>query len=180
MKKVSLLASSSWTESARVGTVVKPHGVRGLVVVHAETDNPDRFTPGARFFASDGRTLEVEWVQGGGVADGSSFLVQFQGIEGRDSADELRGIALSIPVSERRGLSEGEYWPDELVGLEVRDPGGARLGKVVEVIDTAAQVRLSIELVTTETVEVPFVAALVPEVAVDEGYLVVDPVDGLV
>ncbi len=34
-----------------VGTVGRPHGLDGTVVVHPETDNPERFEPGRRVTA---------------------------------------------------------------------------------------------------------------------------------
>jgi 16S rRNA processing protein RimM len=95
--------------------------------------------------------------------------VAFDEVSGRDEAEKIRNM--DIYVKERRSLSEDEYWPDQLEGLEVR-PGG---GVVVAVVSGTAQDRLVIERGGSRF-EVPFVEALVPEVDIDAGYVeVVEP-----
>ena len=71
-----------------------------------------------------------------------------------------------------------EFYDHQLVGLRVEDQQGATLGSVTEVVHGAQDL-----LVVTRTdgghVMVPFVGALVPEVDVAGGRLVVDLPDGL-
>ncbi len=83
-----------------------------------------------------------------------------------------------IPTTERRTLDEGEFWPDELVGLQARAPDGTNLGVVGEVIEGPAQYRLVIRSAELEF-QVPFVDELVPEVDIESGYLIVVPIEGL-
>jgi 16S rRNA processing protein RimM len=65
-----------------------------------------------------------------------------------------------------------------LVGLEARLPNGSVIGPVSAVVVAESQSRLVI--VTSEGErEVPFVAELVPEVSVAEGFLVVAAINGL-
>lgn len=159
-----------------VGRIGRPHGTGGDVVVHPETDNPQRFVPGARMIDSSGRALVVRSVK----KTKGPLLVRFESIEDRVAAEELRGLTLRIPVSERRSLRSDEFWPDELVGLEVRDPDGAVIGVVKAVIEGPAQERLLIRMTGGTSTEVPFVTSLVPEVEIAEGYLVVSPTEGLI
>jgi 16S rRNA processing protein RimM len=106
------------------------------------------------------------------------MLVSFDGTNDRDGAEALRGLTLTILASERRRLDPDEFWPEDLVGLEVRNPGGGRIGRVVGIDAEAPQPHLDVE--TEEGVfVVPLVTALVPEVNVAAGYLVIEPVDGL-
>lgn len=139
-----------------------------------ETDDPSRFREGARFFLDDTETLSVAQVR----PSDAVWLVRFEGVEDREAAERLRSRNLTIPIEERRVLEEGEYWPDELVGLEVRNTEGEVLGIVEELIDGAAQYRLLVAAGSSRF-EVPFVEALVPEVSVAEGYLVINPIEGL-
>lgn len=98
--------------------------------------------------------------------------VAFVGLTSRDQVEALRGN--DVFVAERRDLSENEYWPDDLVGLEVR-PGG---GVVVAVEHGPSQDRLVIERSGT-TFEIPFVDELVPVVDVAGGHVEIVEIDGL-
>ncbi len=58
----------------------------------------------------------------------------------------------------------------ELLGLEVRDASGRKLGAVTAVHDTAAHVLL--EISTAPPRFIPFIAQHIAEVSLAEGYLV--------
>jgi 16S rRNA processing protein RimM len=177
MKRASKQTSSSSTDSpVVVGRIGRPHGVRGRVTVVAA--HPGRFQPGARFVTDEAepRPLVVQTV--GRHAKGA-LILGFEGITDRSAAEELRGANLTIPHSARRQLEEEEFWPEELEGLEVRSPEGARLGWVRGVVFGEAQDRLVLELVEGRNVEVPFVDELVREVRIEEGFLVIEPIEGL-
>lgn len=96
----------------------------------------------------------------------------FDGITDRAGAESVRGA--EVFVTRRRELDEGEYWPGDLIGLEVR-PGG---GEVVDVAHGPAQDRLVVER-DGARFEIPFVAALVPVVDVAAGYVEIVEIDGL-
>ena len=157
-----------------VGTVGKPHGLDGTVVVHPETDNPGRFAAGASVQVDSGRVLKIRKVR----ANGSILLVSFTGVDDREAAEDLRSLTLSIDASERRILGEDEFWPEDLIGLEVRDLSGDRIGVVTNVDADAPQSLLTVATGDGE-VMVPLVSALVPRVDLREGYLVVAPIEGL-
>ena len=75
-------------------------------------------------------------------------------------------------------MDDGEYWPSQLTGLEVRDPSGAQRGVIIEVVTGGAQDRLAIQ-VADGRVEVPFVDALVPTVDIEGGFVIVEAIAGL-
>jgi 16S rRNA processing protein RimM len=69
------------------------------------------------------------------------------------------------------------YYEEDLVGLEVRDVQGERLGTVSGLEIGTAQDRLVLTLTDGVTAYVPFVKRIVPTVADD--HIVVDPPPGL-
>lgn len=143
------------------------------------TDDPGtRFRPGGRLGTDPDRgVLIVASVQD----HGSGMLVRFVGVDTRKAAEELRGITLTIPIGERGAAGPEAWWDDELVGLTVVDPSGTQLGRVVAVHHLPGQDRLELQTLATpaRVVFVPFVRAMVPEVDVAGGRLVLDPPDGL-
>jgi 16S rRNA processing protein RimM len=171
--------SQAAPERLVVGRVVRPHGLGGEILVQVLSDAPDRFTAGAHLAAGDPdagpfRELTVATVR---LAQGR-HLVRFEGFDDRDAADTLRGAILSIPFTAARDLGEGEFWPHQLVGLDVVDSDGIRQGTVTEVVPGAAHDLLAVALERGGSVLVPTVAALVT-VELDRSRIVVAPVDGL-
>jgi 16S rRNA processing protein RimM len=163
-----------------VGRVGRPHGVRGQVTVEVHTDDPDtRFAVGAVLTtdppAAGPLTVEsVRWHSG-------RLLVEFAGIADRTEADGLRGTWLTMDSAQvTPPENPDEFYDHELVGLAVVTTSGEPVGVVTDVRHHGQ------DLLVIQPAEprrdgllVPFVAAIVPEVDVAAGRLVIDPPPGL-
>ena len=95
------------------------------------------------------------------------LIVRFEGVSSRRQAEELRGALLTVAASERRRLTRGEWWEEDLVGLTAVAVDGAVLGTVTAVEFGEAQDRIVVTTPGGLEVRVPFVEPLVG-----------DPVDG--
>ena len=170
-RKAFPLTSNSWTDDlVLVGRISRPHGTRGAVVVDTATDDPrGRFAPGSVVLLADGRELVVARFD----ATDRSPLVTFDGIGTRSEAESVRGESLYIAPDLRRPLEPDEFWPDELVGLDVVDLAGEPVGQVIRVETGLSQDRLIVEVSGTEII-IPLVTALVPDIDVDGGRIVTD------
>ncbi len=167
---------------ARLG---KPHGLRGEVTVDVRTDEPDRrFADGARLRAEppagsasrlDFLTVSSSrWHQG-------TLLVRFAEVPDRTAAEAARGIVLFASVSADEVPDDPEeYYDHQLVGLAAYDVAGARLGEISAVVHGAAQDLLKVRTPDGRDALVPFVAALVPEVDLAAGRVVIADRPGLV
>jgi 16S rRNA processing protein RimM len=166
----------------RVGRLVKAHGLKGAIKLELYTDDPDgRFVPGATFTLQvpesspwHGKLLtvrEFRWMNSHPVAF-------FDGVEDRSAAEELIRAILWIDEDAQAASAEEDAWFDhQLVGLDVvRD--GAVIGRVARIEHLPAQ-DLLIVRVGDDEVLVPFVKAIVPEVDVPGGRVVVTPPPGL-
>lgn len=160
-----------------VGYARRAHGIAGEVVVRPLTDDPDRWVAGAMMSTdeSPARTLEVASVR----SHRQDLLVRFDTIDDRDAAEDLRGVVFRIPASERRRLGDREFWPDDLIGATAIGPDSSSLGTVVGIEFATAQDRLVIETADGSLVEVPFVAAIVPNVDVEAGVINLNPPEGM-
>lgn len=153
-----------------MGRISRAHGLEGAVVVDVETDRPrDRFQVGARLLLEDGSTLTVARFE----ETDRSPLVTFVEIHDRATAISYRGRSLYVEASARRDLDPDEFWPDELVGMDVFARDGGRVGVVLDVEIGGAQDRLVIDS-GQGPVLVPFVTALIPEVDLEKRRVVVD------
>ena len=147
-----------------VGRVGRAHGLRGEVHVVAVTNRPERFARGSQLYVGE-RELVVESAR----PSGSGWVVQFAGIGDRNAAEALRG--LTVQGDAPGAAPEGELWVHEVIGAEVRDRGGAAIGRV-----RAVEANPAHDLLVLDS------GALVPMVFVvdhEPGVVVVDLPDGL-
>lgn len=167
-----------------VGRIGRAHGIRGEVSVEPRTDEPERrFAVGSTLTgvipgrAAGGvpRSLTVSatrWHQG-------RLLVRFEEIADRNDAEAARGLVLEVEIDPSASPEDPEeFYDHQLVGLAARRADGSPLGRVTSVIHGPAQDMLAIDADGREVL-VPFVSALVPEVDVAAGHLVVADVPGL-
>jgi 16S rRNA processing protein RimM len=155
-----------------VGRLGRPHGLDGYIGLYVDEDDLVHFQPGKTVFV-DGRPYVVGAIR---RADRGHHL-KLDGVNARVAAEAIRGN--DVTAVERRELGENEYWPEDLVGLDARDPDGKGLGKVSALVTGGAQDRLVIEGEGTRF-EVPFVTELVPDVDLAGGFVVVNPIEGLI
>jgi 16S rRNA processing protein RimM len=162
-----------------VGKILRPHGIRGALVVEALTDRPERFSPGGRLLLErgEGRFEEVEVVTGG--PHKGRYLVALEGVVDRDAAEALRGRYLMIAECDASPLAEGEYWAHDLVGMRVVDAGGKALGVVDEVLCREAQDLLLVKAEGGGEFSVPFVKQFVKGVDVDAREVTVELMEGM-
>jgi 16S rRNA processing protein RimM len=159
-----------------VGRIGRPHGLRGDVTVAVSTDDPDgRFVPGAVLDSDRGPLTIATRRRSGGL-----MLLRFEGVEDRDAAEALRGTTLSVAAETLPEVDDpDEFYDHQLVGLAVRHADGRSLGEVVDVWHPPASPVLLVRRPDGSEEAVPFVRALVPTVDLAEGFLVVEPPDGM-
>ncbi len=172
-----------------VGRIGRPHGIRGEAVIGVRTDEPDlRFAVGATLDVAEnaddpaageqpGRQLTVasaRWHSG-------QLLVAFAGVTDRTAAAELTGSWLSVDSSQLPEIGDPDEFRDhELIGLSVRTGAGEPVGVVADVLHYGQDL-LVVRRTDGQAGEclVPFVKAIVPEVDVPGGIVVIDPPPGL-
>jgi len=165
------------TERVCLGAVAGAFGVRGEVRLKSFCAAPEDIARYGPLFSEDGaRRFEVTLnrpVKGG-------FAATLSGVSTREAADALRGTRLYAGRDALPPLDDDEYYHADLIGLEVRDPGGALLGEVRAVHDHGAGDLLEVHAPgRTQTVLVPFTRAVVPTVDLAAGRIVADPPEGL-
>ncbi len=117
--------------------MVKPHGLNGETVVEFVSNRPERSSLGA-CFETDTGLIRIAAIR---PFDGR-WLVTFEGVGSRATADSLRGTVLRAPAIE----DPDALWVHELVGATVTAEGdGASLGTVVAVVSNPASDLLELE-----------------------------------
>ncbi len=172
-----------------VGRIGRPHGIRGEVVVGVRTDEPDlRFAVGSRLdldrpVAAGEETqpdanaqltvASARWHSG-------QLLVSFEGVTDRTAAGELTGGWLGVDTSQLPEVGDPDEFRDhELIGLSVRTTAGDPVGEVTDVLHYGQDLLVVRRAANQGECLVPFVKAIVPEVDVRGGVVVIDPPRGL-
>jgi 16S rRNA processing protein RimM len=155
-------------EYAIVGLIRKAQGIRGEVVIEPLTDKPDVvFATGSRVFAgtSDGDLAIVKDVRGeeetptltvsGSKPFKKGLIVQFAELRDRDSAELWRGRYLLAPFSELPPLQEDQVYLHDLIGMEVVNASGERLGAVTTFYELPQGIMLDVQT-TRGSVMIPY------------------------
>lgn len=148
-----------------VGTVQKPHGIKGELFVRLDTDRPESA------FAA-GRVLRLG--DAAGLPSDASLTVErarpFKGgmllkaaeTGARDAALEaLRGRTLLIPRDEADAPGEGEVFYHQLLGMRVSTAAEGEIGRVREVYDAPSGPLLAVERAAGKELLIPFVREMI-------------------
>lgn len=110
-----------------VGRIVKPHGIRGEVIVDMITNRAeDRLVPG---FVLDSNAGPMEVVAS--RPHQGRWIVSFVGVTDRNTAETLRGRTLAADPLEE--TDDGTLWVHDLIGSEVVDIAGRSHGAVLAI-----------------------------------------------
>ncbi|WP_404383825.1 ribosome maturation factor RimM [Knoellia locipacati] len=172
------------TDSLLVARIGRPHGLRGEVTVQTHTDDPERrYVPGTVYAteAAPGTGVPRVLTLATARKHRETWLLGFEEIPDRTGAESLRGTRLLLDLDEVDDTEDDDdgWYEHDLVGLAVHDPSGAVLGEVTGLTVGSVQDLLEVRLTDGREALVPFVEAIVTEVDIEAGHVVVDAPAGL-
>jgi len=156
-----------------IGAIMGGFGVRGEVRVKsfcAIAQDLDTYGP---LFSEDGaRSFDLRITR----PVKAGFAARIKGVVSKNDADALRGTRLCVPRAALPGLVDDEYYYTDLIGLDVFDTGGQKLGRVKAVHDHGAGdvIELSGPSFGADT-HFAFTQAQFPTVDIASGKLIFDP-----
>jgi 16S rRNA processing protein RimM len=155
-------------EPVVIGKVVGAFGLKGILKVWPDTDFPERFDEG-RTVLIEGEPydiIETRWHK-------QQVRIRVKGITKIGQAEALVGAPVSVPADDVPTLEEGQYMIDDVIGVEVFDESGKRLGTVDQVVRGAQ------DLYEVSGVLVPAVKEFVLEVDIAARRMVIRPIAGM-
>lgn len=152
-----------------IGRFTSPHGVNGEIKLHSYTEDPAAIADYGPLSNEGGtRTFTLTGLR----PSNKGFIASVEGVGSREAAEALRNLALYIPRERLPEPDAGEYYVEDLAGMEARSPGGKPMGTVVRCVNYGAGDILEIRRPDGATDLHPFTADTVPEVHLDAGFLV--------
>lgn len=135
-----------WVILARL---IRPQGRRGEILAEILTDFPERFADRRRLYLVSSETsatslrevaLENHWPHK------ERIVLKFAGIDSINEAEELRGLLVAIPASERATISDDAVFISDLIGCRIVD-----LNSQAKVVGTVSDVDNEAGLLTVKT-----------------------------
>lgn len=162
--------SSNETPRVLMARIGAAHGIRGEVRVKPFGDDPLSFTDYGVLTTKDGQqSFEVMAAR----VQKTVVITKFKEITDRNRAEELNGTDLYIDRDKLPETDEDEFYHSDLDGLNVLDPSGEPLGKIVAVQDFGAGDLLEIRPRRGRTYYVPFTKDFVPDIQIAKGHVTV-------
>jgi 16S rRNA processing protein RimM len=154
-----------------LGQIGAAHGVRGEVRLRSFTAEPEALGRYGPLETEDGRVVQIESLR----RAKDHFVASLKGISDRGAAERLTNVKLYVP-RERLPAPDApdEFYHADLVGLEVVDRAGQKLGAVIAVHNFGAGDLIEVRPIDGNITQLlPFDEATVPVVDLAAGRLVV-------
>ena len=150
-----------------LGKIVGAYGLRGAVRLHPFADDPDSWGRlKCWWLGREGEPPEA-WRMQRLIrcrAHGDAWIVQFAGADDRNAAEAIDGLLVGAPRVMLPEPAKDEYYWADLIGLEVVNTKDQSLGRVLGLIETAANDVLRVGDGEGQEQLLPFVGAVVLDV----------------
>jgi 16S rRNA processing protein RimM len=164
-------ATKDTSRRVLLGRIAGAHGIRGAVLIKTFTAEPEGIADYGALEDSSGRRsfeIEIERVTPKGV------IGRVNGVSDRTQAEALKGIDLYVPRERMPAPAEGEFYFEDLKGLEAVAADGKTIGKVTAVVNYGAGDILEIRVSDGgHTALVPFMEAYIGAVDLAAGRITV-------
>lgn len=154
-----------------MGRIVAPYAVQGWVKIQPYTEYLDSLMEyGVWHLGRDGDWREYRLLEG--KPHSHYLLAHLEGVDDRNAAEAIQGMDVAVNRDEFPEAEEGEYYWDDLIGLDVVNSEGVALGKVETLLETGAHDVLKV--MGEREHLIPFVEVFIHEVDLKAGRIVVD------
>jgi len=122
-------------EFLAIGRVLRPHGVRGELLLEALTESPGPLNGVDTVYLGD--AAEPHPLAGARMHRGR-LLIQLEDCVDREAAEAFRGQLVQIWFGDAAPPPPGSYYYHQIVGLAVVTEEGETLGEVTEILETGS------------------------------------------
>jgi 16S rRNA processing protein RimM len=159
------------------GRVMRPHGVRGELLVEPVSDLMRSLQAGTQVFLGPRhKPAKVASAR----LHGRRWLVRLDGCDDREDAELWRGAALGVRVDDLPPLPEGEYFYWQILGMQVVTEDGRVLGRIDEILETGANDVYIVRSPDQPEVLLPAIQSVVRQVDLIAGKMKVHLIPGLI
>lgn len=156
-----------------MGRIASAHGIQGWVKIQPYTEYLDSLLDYKSWWigqeSGPWREVEIEKYE----VHNKTLAVQLPDCPDRTAAEKLKGLLIAVPRSSLPKQSNNEYYWSDLIGLVVVNEAGVTLGLVTNLLETGANLVLSVQGEGGEIL-IPFVATAIKQVDLKNKTISVD------
>lgn len=160
------------SEYILIGQVLRPQGIKGIVKVRPDTDDPRRYEALTQVYLKKGAEYAAVSVSDVSVRDDGVYL-RLNGAQTRDDAEKQRDLMLYVDRAHAVELKENETFICDLIGCKAVDTKGNELGTVRDVLQPGGNDVYVIETPKGQML-LPALKFVIPSVDVEAGCITVD------
>ena len=160
-------------KTIRIGQIVNTVGLKGEVKIYSFAENLQRFQDLKEIFVEN----ELFSIEKSRVHK-NTIVLKLENINSSEMAEGYRNKFVYIPEDTLEELPEDSYYIKDLLGLDVYEKNGNRLGSVSDVIKGPGQDLYEIKG-QDKTFLLPGVKEFILEIDLEKKRIIVDPPEGL-
>lgn len=161
-----------------VGHITGAYGIQGWVKIKPYSADADALLHAKTWWLDKPDFHDVEMMQA--KPHSGEVVARLMGVADRNAAEALKGASIQIARSHFPALADGEFYWVDLIGLEVENLQGERIGVVKDLMDNGAHpiLRVTLPSASEDGKEqeqlIPFVDQFVRTVDRQAGKITVD------
>ena len=157
-----------------MGRIAGAQGILGWVKLKTYTEFDGSLAKFSVWWLGDEKQSWREMAVEKFAVQSKGLIAKFPGCNDRTAAEKYKGLLVAVPRSMLPAqAAEDEYYWADLIGLEVVNLAGDRLGSVDNLMDTGANQVLCVQGTSGEIL-VPFIASAIKQVSLTEKVIRVD------
>lgn len=162
-------------EILEIGQIVNTHGIRGEVKIQPWCDDPDVFSE-LDYLYIDGEKYQLLKAR----LHKNCVLAVLDGVDTIEKAELFKNKIVTVDRDQLGDLPDGTYYIADLEGLKVETDEGEYLGDIQEVIHTGSNDVYLLKSDRKKPIMIPVIPDVVKEVNIEEGYVIVHLLKGLI
>lgn len=160
-------------EKIKIGQIVNAVALKGEVKIYNYSDYKERFEELDYIYVGDKKT-EIENVR----YMKEMPILKLKGINDRNAAEAVKTKDVFIDETQLRELPEDVFYIRDLIGLDVKDSDGNRLGVLTDVIQNSAQDLYEVKLENDKKILIPAVNEFIVDINPEEKCITVKLIEG--
>lgn len=144
----------------QLGHVSRLHGLKGEVILHLDTDQPEAYENLGSVFFLQGGTLVPFFLEEAHLIKKQQLRIKVEDVTTIQQAEALIGLEAYLPADVLPPLDGKAFYYHEIIGFQVEDQSGTALGTVLDVLDNPGQDLLKVEHSSGKEILLPLVDEL--------------------
>ena len=154
-----------------MGRIRAPHGLKGWIKIQPFTQETEGLLDYPAWWVGSGDEWQQHRISESAV-HGSIVVARLEGFTDREAAAGLRGKDIAVPRAVMPQNQEGEFYWNDLIGMEISHRDARKLGRVTKILETGANTVLVVQ--GDKELLVPFIEDVIVSVDLKARMVIVE------